>query len=96
MAKSLIIEPLLKKEDLARKCRPKKEAIIRSKGNSKSGRRPLLNKRQLRRLKKVLKNPPVDGGNWTSRKVANYMSQLSGQHVSIQKGWFYLKNNLNS
>ena len=55
------------------------------------GRKPLLNDLQQAQLWQVLPSPPPDGGLWNGPKVAVWISQLLGCHVSSQRGWDYLK-----
>ena len=55
------------------------------------GKEPLLNNVQQAQLHQVLTNPAPDGGLWNGRKVAEWMSQVTGQQVTRMRGWEYLK-----
>jgi transposase len=54
-----------------------------------NGTRPsVLKPELLAQLKARLKQPPMDGGVWTSRKVANWMAaQLGLEKLAPQRGW---------
>ena len=58
---------------------------------SNRGKEPLLNDVQQAQLHQVLTNPAADGGLWNGRKVAEWMSQVTGKKVSRMRGWEYLK-----
>ena len=58
---------------------------------SNRGKEPLLNDIQQAQLHQVLTNPAPDGGLWNGRKVAEWMSQITGKKVSRMRGWEYLK-----
>lgn len=51
----------------------------------------LLSQEQLQALREALTHPPTDKGKWTSRKVAQWMSEKLGRKVAVQRGWDYLK-----
>ena len=51
----------------------------------------LLSDEQQQALKEALKQAPADKGKWTSRKVAQWMSEKLGRKVAVQRGWDYLK-----
>lgn len=53
---------------------------------------PILNDVQQAQLWQVLQQPPADGGLWNGRKVADWMSELTGRKISRQRGWEYLKS----
>ena len=55
------------------------------------GKEPLLSEFQQAQLHQVLATPPADGGLWNGRKVAEYMSQITGKEISRVRGWEYLK-----
>jgi len=50
------------------------------------GTAPLLNAEQLEELRDVVSQPPPDGGLWTGRKVAQWMTGKLGRLVSAQRG----------
>ena len=58
---------------------------------SNPGKEPLLNDVQQAQLHQVLTNPAPDGGLWNGRKVAEWMSQITGKKVSRMRGWEYLR-----
>ena len=56
------------------------------------GRKALLTKQQLEKLKKKLELKPDDGGVWTGTKVARWIEKETGKEkVWNQRGWDYLK-----
>ena len=66
----------------------------RKKGVKKKGggKRGLLTPEELKRLAKVLKERPSDGGIWTGPKVARWIEKETGREkVWNQRGWDYLK-----
>ncbi len=56
-----------------------------------TGKEPLLNDVQQAQLHQVLLSPAPDGGLWNGRKVAEWMSQITGKKVTRMRGWEYLK-----
>jgi transposase len=56
------------------------------------GAAPLLNDAQLEELRAVVSDPPPDGGLWTGRKVAQWISGRIGRLVSPQRGVEYLRH----
>jgi len=54
------------------------------------GAPPLLTPPQQEALRAALGGPAPDGGLWTGRKVAAWMSALPARPVSEQRGWEYL------
>ena len=48
-------------------------------------------KEPLAQLHQVLTNPAPDGGLWNGRKVAEWMSEVTGKKVTRMRGWEYLK-----
>ncbi len=62
----------------------------RKKGVKKKGggKRGLLTPEELKRLAKVLKERPSDGGIWTGPKVARWIEKETGREkVWNQRGW---------
>lgn len=55
------------------------------------GKDPLLTDIQLSQLWQVLSNPAPDGGLWNGRKVADWLSELTGVNICRQRGWEYLQ-----
>jgi hypothetical protein len=39
----------------------------------------------------VLSDKAPDGGLWNGRKVADWLSELTGQSIDRRRGWEYLK-----
>ena len=58
---------------------------------SNPGKEPLLNDVQQAQLHQVLTSPAPDGGLWNGRKVAEWMSEVTGKKISRIRGWEYLK-----
>ncbi len=77
-------------QELARRYRSSPEAIgDRRHGNP--GAAPLLNLEQQAQLRAALAGPAPDGGIWTCRTVARWMSQTLGRPVSAQRGWEWMR-----
>ena len=55
------------------------------------GAAPLLDEVQVEELRDVVSDPPPDGGLWTGRKVACWISGRIGRTVSPQRGVEYLR-----
>ena len=53
----------------------------------------LLNDGDLQRaqLWQVLSGPAPDGGLWNGRKVADWLSEWTGEQISRHRGWEYLR-----
>lgn len=51
---------------------------------------PLLSSEQFAALAIAVRNPTLEGDDWTGRLVAEWMSQTLGRPVSAQVGWVYL------
>ena len=58
---------------------------------SNRGKEPLLNDIQQAQYPQVLTSPASDGGLWNGRKVAEWMSEITGKKISRIRGWEYLK-----
>jgi transposase len=56
-----------------------------------SGKKPLLTDEQQAQLWQVLQYPAPDGGLWNGRKVADWLSEITGHRISRHRGWEYLK-----
>jgi transposase len=77
-------------QEVARRYRAGPDAIgDRRHGNP--GAAPLLDAAQQERLRTALAGPAPDGGIWTCRSVAAWMSQTLGRPVSIQRGWEWMR-----
>jgi transposase len=77
-------------QELARRYRAGPEAIgDRRHGNP--GAAPLLTAEQQEQLREALAGPAPDGGIWTCRQVARWMSQRLGRPVSEQRGWEWMR-----
>lgn len=55
------------------------------------GAAPLLDDVCCANLLQALRGVAPDSGLWNGRKVADYLSELTGQPISRQQGWEYLK-----
>jgi transposase len=51
------------------------------------GAKPLLSPERREALRAALAEPPTDGGRWTCRKVAAWMSEQLGRPVGEPRGW---------
>lgn len=60
---------------------------------NRGGRKPLLSKQQMEKLKQELElSPSPEKGIWTGPKVARWIEQETGREkVGNQRGWDYLK-----
>jgi transposase len=52
---------------------------------------PLLTETQQEELRQALSGPAPQGERWTSRTVAQWMSERLGRPVANQRGWDYLQ-----
>lgn len=62
-------------------------AAIGDRRHANPGAAPLLDAAQQAQLRTALAGPAPDGGIWTGRWVAVWMSQRLGRPVSRQRGW---------
>jgi transposase len=53
------------------------------------GADPLLNDVQQAQLWQMLQGPAPDGGLWNGRKVAEWMSEVTGREIDRYRGWEY-------
>lgn len=58
---------------------------------SNPGKPTQLNDVQRAQLWQVLSQPAPDGGLWNGRKVADWLSELTGVRISPHRGWEYLR-----
>jgi transposase len=66
-------------------------AAIGDRRHTNPGAAPLLNQEQQEQLRGALAGPAPDGGIWTCRSVATWMSQTLGRPVSQQRGWEWMR-----
>jgi len=66
-------------------------AAIGDQRHTNPGAAPLLNHVQQAQLRAALAGPAPDGGIWTCRSVARWMSQTLGRPVSEQRGWDWMR-----
>lgn len=77
-------------QEVARRYRAGPPAIgDRRHGNP--GGAPLLAVGQQVQVREALGGPAPDGGLWTGRQVAAWMSAALGRPVSVQRGWEWLR-----
>ena len=57
----------------------------------RAGQPPVLNAEQRSALDERLQSPPDDGGEWTIRKVADWILEQTGRSVDPSTAWLYLK-----
>lgn len=55
------------------------------------GASPLIDDVLQAQLWQVLQDPAPDGGLWNGRKVAHWLSQVTGEEISRQRGWEILR-----
>jgi transposase len=73
-------------QEVARRYRAGPETIG-DRRHGHPGAAPLLNGEQQEALRTALAGPAPDGGVWSCRNVAAWMSQTRGRPVSEQHGW---------
>lgn len=55
------------------------------------GAHPILSEHQVALLTAALTRPPLEGGRWTSKKVAEWIQRTTNRpHVAVRTGWVYL------
>ena len=77
-------------QEIARRYRAGPEAIG-DRRHRNPGAAPLLTGQQQEQLRAALAGPAPDGGIWTCRTVARWMSQTLGRPVSEQRGWEWMR-----
>ena len=77
-------------QEIARRYRAGPEAIG-DRRHTNPGAAPLLHGQQQEQLRAALAGPAPDGGIWTCRQVARWMSQTLGRPVSEQRGWEWMR-----
>ncbi len=77
--------------EIARRYREDGPDGLGDRRHTNPGAAPLLDAAQQERSREALSGPTPDGGLWTGRKVAAWMSQLLGRTVSEQRGWEYIR-----
>ena len=77
--------------ELARRYREDGPAGLGDRRHGNPGAAPLLSPAQQGELQAALAEPPPDGGLWTCRKVAAWISQRVGRPVAEVRGWEYLR-----
>jgi transposase len=77
--------------EIARRYREEGPAGIGDRRHTNPGAPPLLNREQQAQLRRALGGPSPDGGIWSCRSVATWMSQTVGRPVSVQRGWEWMR-----
>ena len=77
-------------QEIARRYRAGPEAIG-DRRHTNPGQAPLLEATQQERLRQALAGPAPDGGVWTGRWVAHWMSQTLGRPSHVQRGWEWMR-----
>lgn len=57
----------------------------------RAGQPPVLNAEQRAALGATLQSPPDGGGEWTARKVAEWITDQTGRSINPSTAWLYLK-----
>jgi transposase len=78
-------------QEIARRYRDGGPAAVGDRRHGNPGAAPLLSAAQQAQLQDALAGPPPDGGIWTCRHVAVWMSQRLGRPVSAQRGWEWMR-----
>lgn len=77
--------------EVARRYRETGPAGIGDRRHANLGARPLLDPARQAQLQAALAGPAPDGGLWTCRSVAAWMSAVLGRPVSTQRGWEWMR-----
>ena len=77
-------------QEVARRYRDGGPAAVGDRRHANPGAPPLLEAAQQEALRAALAGPAPDGGLWTGRQVARWMSQRLGRPVAPQRGWEWL------
>ena len=78
-------------QEVARRYRDGGPAAIGDRRHANPGAPPLLATAHQEQLRAALAGPAPDGGLWTGRQVAIWMSAALGRPVSPQRGWEWLR-----
>lgn len=78
-------------QEVARRYRDGGPVAVGDRRHGNPGASPLLDAGQQAQLRQALAGPAPDGGLWTGRQVAHWMSQRLGRPVSPQRGWEWLR-----
>lgn len=76
--------------EIARRYREDGPAGIGDRRHGNPGAAPLLAAPRQEQLRDALAGPAPDGGLWTGRQVAAWMSAHLGRPVSAQRGWEWM------
>ena len=66
-------------------------SALRDRRSSNRGQAPQLNDLQRAQLWQVLSGLAPDGGLWNGGKVADWLSEWTGEQISRHRGWEYLR-----
>ena len=66
-------------------------AAIGDQRHTNPGAAPLLDPARQEQLRQALAGPAPDGGIWTCRSVARWMSAVLGRSISGQRGWEWMR-----
>lgn len=77
--------------EIAKRYREQGPAGIGDRRHDNPGASPLLDAGQQAALRAALGGPAPDGGIWTCRSVAAWMSAALGRPVSEQRGWEWMR-----
>ena len=77
--------------EIARRYREEGPSGIGDRRHGNCGATPLLAGPQQEALRAALDGPAPDGGLWTGRWVAVWMSEALGRTVSVQRGWEWMR-----
>lgn len=77
--------------EIARRYREEGPAGIGDRRHANPGAAPLLDAAQQAQLRAALAGPAPDGGLWTCRSVARWMSAVLGRPVRVQRGWEWMR-----
>ena len=78
-------------QEIARRYRDGGPAAVGDRRHANPGAAPLLDRGQQARLRTALAGAAPDGGLWTGRQVAAWMSRALERPVSPQRGWEWMR-----
>ncbi|EGJ29011.1 MAG: helix-turn-helix domain-containing protein [Moorea sp. SIO3E2] len=67
------------------------KATLRERRKQNQGAKPLIGDLELAQLWQVLQEQAPDGGLWNGRKVADWLTSVTGKSISRQRGWQILR-----
>ena len=76
--------------EVARRSREDGPTGLGDRRHTNPGQAPVLDTAQQEQLRQALAGPAPDGGVWTGRWVAHWMSQTLDRPIHLQRGWEWM------